>query len=55
MTEELTAVINSLKSYGIVKDPQLLNRLDEPVSLRVVLELLHQVMLRIEPPRQPYD
>ncbi|MGN7457675.1 hypothetical protein ACTHPH_22925 [Paenibacillus pasadenensis] len=50
------AVIRKIRAYGIIKDPELLERPDEPVPLWVLLEALLHVIDRLEPSDdRPYD
>lgn len=48
-------IIRKVRSYGILNDPQWLEKPDEPVPLWVLLEALVQMMERLEPPHTPYD
>ncbi|MBB6636781.1 hypothetical protein [Cohnella thailandensis] len=43
------------KEAGILEDPQWLERLDEPVPLWVVLDMLLKWLDRMEPRDGPYD
>ncbi|MBW7453514.1 hypothetical protein ACFOLF_02125 [Paenibacillus sepulcri] len=56
MDERKLALIQKLIDAGIIlKDPQWLDRLNEPAPLWVVLDILTQFMERSEPPYQPFD
>jgi hypothetical protein len=48
-------IMRKVRAYGILNDPQWLNKPDEPVPLWVLLEALVQMMERLEPPHTPYD
>ncbi|XEC92656.1 hypothetical protein AB6A23_14750 [Paenibacillus tarimensis] len=48
-------IIKKIIASGIVKDPQWLERLDEPAPLWVVLDALLQMMEEQNPPHRPYD
>ncbi|GGF89336.1 hypothetical protein [Paenibacillus abyssi] len=48
-------IIRKIEQFGLLKDPQWLERLDEPAPLWVVLETLLQLLERMEPPNRPYD
>ncbi|MBW7474117.1 hypothetical protein K0T92_05130 [Paenibacillus oenotherae] len=48
-------LIQKLLGAGLIKDPQWLDRLDEPAPLWVVLEMMVKVLERIDPPHQPFD
>ncbi|MFC4777638.1 hypothetical protein ACFO9Q_12645 [Paenibacillus sp. GCM10023252] len=53
--EYKTAILQKVKAMGMIKDPQWLDRLDEPVPLWVMLEMMVQLMERLDPPNKPYD
>ncbi|GGA01540.1 hypothetical protein GCM10008018_54780 [Paenibacillus marchantiophytorum] len=40
---------------GILKDPQWLDRLDEPMPLWVLLEIAFQLIEKLDPPTVSYD
>ncbi|MFD0694744.1 hypothetical protein ACFQZT_11625 [Paenibacillus sp. GCM10027628] len=40
---------------GLMKDPQWLDRLDEPMPLWVLLEVAFQLMEKLDPPTVSYD
>jgi hypothetical protein len=40
---------------GIVKDPQWLDRLDDPMPLWAVLEIVVQLIDKMDPPTVSYD
>ncbi|CAH1195903.1 hypothetical protein PAECIP111893_00776 [Paenibacillus plantiphilus] len=48
-------LVQKLVDAGVLKDPQRLNRLDESVPLWVVLEMMVNMLERIDPPHQPFD
>ncbi|WP_232242956.1 hypothetical protein [Paenibacillus sp. GSMTC-2017] len=48
-------MIKRIRSYGIIKDPQWLERPDGLVPLWVMLELLVEIIDRFDPPNQPFD
>ncbi|GGD64668.1 hypothetical protein [Paenibacillus nasutitermitis] len=39
----------------VLKDPQWLDRLDEPAPLWVILDIMMQLIERSDPPYQPFD
>ncbi|WP_176444723.1 hypothetical protein [Paenibacillus herberti] len=50
------SVIRKIRAYGIIKDPLLLEKPDEPVPLWVLLDAILQVIDRLEPTDdRPYD
>lgn len=53
--ERKSEVIRRIKAYGIIKDPQWLDRPDELVPLWVMLEAMLELIERFNPPDQPYD
>ena len=55
MEDRKLELLRKLTRFGIQKDPQWLDRLDEPAPLWVVLELLMRVDGAREPPHQPFD
>lgn len=55
MDDRKSEIIRKLTNNGIIKDPQWIERLDEPVPLWVVLDIVLQLMERIDPPHQPFD
>lgn len=56
MTEEKIRMIGRMAmNAGIIEDPQWLDRLEEPVPLWVVLDLLLRCIDRSESPAGPYD
>lgn len=52
---EKVELLQKIQGYGILKDPQWLDRLDEPAPLWVLVEALLQVIERLDPPNRPYD
>lgn len=40
---------------GIIQDPHWLNKLDEPMPVWAILELIIRLNRKIDPPDQPYD
>ncbi|WP_165279847.1 hypothetical protein [Paenibacillus protaetiae] len=48
-------LVRKVMDYGIIKDPQWLERLDDPAPLWVLLEALLSVIERLDPPNQPFD
>lgn len=40
---------------GLLKDPQWLDRLDEPVPLWVILEIVLRLKDHLDPPHKPFD
>ncbi|MFD1955658.1 hypothetical protein ACFSL6_16205 [Paenibacillus thailandensis] len=50
-----TELLRKIQDYGILKDPQWLDRLDDPTPLWVIVEMLIQLIERLEPPNGPYD
>ncbi|WP_419873653.1 hypothetical protein [Candidatus Pristimantibacillus sp. PTI5] len=55
MEERKALIMEKIKSYGIIKDPQWLNRPDELVPLWVMLEAILEVIERFDPPNRPFD
>lgn len=55
MEERKSEVIRRIRAYGIIKDPQWLDRPDELVPLWVMLEAMLELIERFNPPDQPYD
>ncbi|WP_169507505.1 hypothetical protein [Paenibacillus harenae] len=55
MNERKAEIIQKIKRYGIIKDPQWLDRPDELVPLWVMLEALLEVIERFDPPNRPFD
>lgn len=55
MDERKAAIIQKIKAYGIIKDPQWLDSPDEPVPLWVMLEAILEVIERFDPPNRPFD
>jgi acetone carboxylase gamma subunit len=55
MNERKAEIIQKIKNYDIIKDPQWLDRPDELVPLWVMLDALLQVIERFDPPNRPYD
>ncbi|WP_202113154.1 hypothetical protein [Paenibacillus sp. MMS18-CY102] len=55
MDDRKAEIMRKVRAYGIMKDPQWLNKPDDPVPLWVLLEALVEVMERLEPPHLPYD
>jgi len=55
MEEWKQAIGDKALQLGLLKDPDLLGRLDEPVPLWVILELMLQLRDTIDPPYASYD
>jgi hypothetical protein len=55
LDERKSEVLRKIKAYGIIKDPQWLDRPDELVPLWVMLEVMLELIERFNPPGQPYD
>ncbi|MFF2482236.1 hypothetical protein [Paenibacillus sp. NPDC058071] len=55
MEERKTEILRKIKAYGIIKDPQWLDRPDEPVPLWVMLDALISLIERFDPPNRPFD
>ncbi|MBP3967191.1 MULTISPECIES: hypothetical protein [Paenibacillus] len=55
MEERKLELVRKLSQIGIQKDPQWVDRLDEPAPLWVVLELIVEMMERRDSPHQPFD
>ncbi|QYR23738.1 hypothetical protein KZ483_13075 [Paenibacillus sp. sptzw28] len=55
MDDRKLELVQKLKDSGIIKDPQWLDRLDEPAPLWVVLDIMVKLMERVDPPHQPFD
>ena len=56
MDERKAEMIRKIKDYGILKDPQWLDRPEnELVPLWVMLEAILEVIERLDPPNRPFD
>lgn len=55
MDERKADIMKRIREYGIIKDPQWLERPDELVPLWVMLEAFLELMNRLNPPNQPFD
>ncbi|WP_219837685.1 hypothetical protein [Paenibacillus sp. R14(2021)] len=55
MEERKLELMRRLSELGIQKDPQWLDRLDEPAPLWVVLELMVKLVEQKDSPHQPFD
>lgn len=55
MDDRISEVMSRIRAYGIIKDPQWLERPDALVPLWVILEALLQVIDRFDPPNRPFD
>ncbi|MGG4147237.1 hypothetical protein ABEW34_29395 [Paenibacillus algorifonticola] len=55
MDNEKAEIIRKIKAYGIIKNPQWLDRPDELVPLWVMLDAMIQLIERFDPPNRPYD
>ncbi|MFC4809443.1 hypothetical protein [Paenibacillus sp. GCM10023250] len=55
MEERKLELLRKLNRLGIQKDPQWLDRLDEPAPLWVVLEMMVSMLEQRESPGQPFD
>lgn len=55
MDDRKAEIIRKIKGYGIIKDPQWLDRPDELVPLWVMLEAILEVIERFDPPNRPFD
>jgi hypothetical protein len=55
MDDRKLELMRKLINSGIAKDPQWIDRLDEPAPLWVVLDLVLQLIENIDPPHQPFD
>ncbi|GKU79466.1 hypothetical protein [Paenibacillus sp. L3-i20] len=55
MDDRKNEMIRRIRSYGIIKDPQWLDRPDGLVPLWVMLEVLYEIIERFDPPNQPFD
>lgn len=55
MDERKAEVIRRIRSYGILKDPQWLERPDELVPLWVMLDAILELIERFDPPNRPFD
>ncbi|MDB4867928.1 MAG: hypothetical protein JWR03_2261 [Cohnella sp.] len=53
--ERIRMIGQMAQDAGIIEDPQLLDRLEEPVPLWVVLDLLLRWIDRTDPQNGPYD
>lgn len=48
-------LLYKIQEYGILKDPQWLDRLNDPAPLWVIVEALLTLIERLDPPNRPYD
>lgn len=55
MPEPDAELIRRIRSSGLLKDPQWLDRLQEPAPLWVVLEAMLRLQEKMEPAGRPYD
>ncbi|WP_190287484.1 hypothetical protein [Paenibacillus darwinianus] len=55
MTQDKKELLRRLRDFGMQIDPQWQDRLDEPVSLGVVLETMLKLLEKLDPPHRPYD
>ncbi|WP_219639865.1 hypothetical protein [Cohnella sp. CFH 77786] len=56
MTEERIRMIGQMaRDAGLIEDPQWMNRLEEPVPLWVVLDMLLRWIDRTDPQDGPFD
>ncbi|MBJ6363605.1 hypothetical protein ACFOQM_20480 [Paenibacillus sp. GCM10012307] len=55
MEAQKSEVVKRIVESGLIKDPQWLERLDEPVPLRVMLEAMLELLDKVNPPHRPYD
>jgi hypothetical protein len=53
--ERIKLIGQMAQEAGLIEDPQWLDRLDEPVPLWVVLDLILKWIDRMEPNNGPYD
>lgn len=53
--EKIKMIGRMAQNAGLIDDPQWLDRLDEPVPLWVVLDMLLKWIDRTEPGSGPYD
>ncbi|GLX71041.1 hypothetical protein [Paenibacillus glycanilyticus] len=55
MDDQKAEIIRKIKAYGIIKDPQWLDRPDELVPMWVMLDAIVRLIERFDPPNRPYD
>jgi hypothetical protein len=55
MDERIKMIGRMAQNAGLIEDPQWLDRLNEPVPLWVVLDMLLKWIDRCEPGNGPYD
>ncbi|MFS0722573.1 hypothetical protein [Paenibacillus sp. 1P07SE] len=48
-------LLRRIRASGLLKDPQWLDRLHEPVPLWVLLEVILNLQEKVEPVGRPYD
>jgi hypothetical protein len=48
-------LVKKALDMGIVKDPQWLDRLDDPIPMWAVLEIALQLIEKLDPPSISYD
>jgi len=55
MHEPDAELLRRIRTSGLLKDPQWLDRLHEPAPLWVVLEAILNMQDKLEPAGRPYD
>lgn len=55
MEQDKSGIIRKAMEIGIIKDPQWIERLDEPVPLWVLLEIINTLHDVLNPPHKPFD
>lgn len=55
MDPKIADIIRKAKAQGLIKDPQWLDKPDEPVPLWVMLEALLELIEKLDPPNRPFD
>ncbi|UHA73037.1 hypothetical protein [Paenibacillus sp. 481] len=55
MEERKSLIVQKALETGIVKDPQWFERLDEPVPMWVLLEIVLRLHDVFDPPHKPFD
>ncbi|ALS27846.1 hypothetical protein IJ21_24500 [Paenibacillus sp. 32O-W] len=55
MDDKKTEIVRKIRALDIIKDPQWLEKPDEPVPLWVMFDAIIQLLERLDPPHRPYD
>lgn len=53
--DKKTEIVRKIRALDIIKDPQWLEKPDEPVPLWVMFDAIIQLLEWLDPPHRPYD